>query len=224
MSQDLHDALCREFAKIGKALGNSHRIALLYHLGQAERSVDILARTVGLSLANTSQHLQVLRRAGLVDARKAGQHVYYRLNHDRGTIRLLDSLQDLASRVLPNVNALNAVHAPDSDSVESVSFIELLSKLEAGSVTVMDVRPPEEYVSGHLPGAVSVPLVELDEHLRRLPEANEVVTYSRGPFCLMSHAAAKRLREHKITARRLMDGFPAWKLAGLPVEQGSRIQ
>ena len=179
IGEDRHGELCEQFAKIGKTLANSHRIALLYHLEQGECSVERLARAVGLSVANTSQHLRLLRNAKLVTARRQGQHVYYGLTDATGIMRLLDCLQNLSGRL----NA-NADHVRWRNNASSISFLELLSKLDAGEVMLMDVRPHSEFGAGHLPGAKNIPLPELD-------------------------------------ARRLPEGFPAWKLAGLPVESGA---
>ena len=212
-----HD-LFNQFARVAKALANGYRLELLEYLAQGERSVDALAKVSGLTVANTSQHLQQLRQAGLVATRKEGVNVYYRLNGD-DVVALLGKLRDVAEDHLAEVDRLVAAFLTVRDSLEPVPAGELLERAREGLVTVLDVRPPEEYAAGHLPGAVNIPLVELEKRLKEIDPAREVVAYCRGPHCVLAFEAVARLRGRGVTARRLKDGFPEWKQAGLPVER-----
>lgn len=209
--------LFAEFAKVSKALGSGNRLELLEFLAQGERSVDVLARLAGLSVANTSRHLQVLRQVGLVQARKEGAFVYYSVSGD-GVIRLLSALQEVAQHNVAEVRSIVVAYLDSKDALEPVSVAELAERIRAGLVTVVDVRPKEEYAAGHLPGAINVPLSEIDEHAKAMPRNREIVAYCRGPFCVLSFEAVARLREKGFTARRLETGFPEWKVAGLPIE------
>lgn len=211
-----HD-LFSQFARVAKALANGYRLELLEYLAQGERSVDALAKVSGLTVANTSQHLQQLRQAGLVTTRKEGVSVYYRLTGD-DVIELYNMLRTVAERHLAEVDRLVATYLSVKDSLEPVPADELLARAREGLVTVLDVRPPEEYVAGHLPGAINIPLADLEDNLRDLPEGRQVVAYCRGEFCVLAFEAVARLRERGIEARRLQNGFPEWKQAGLPVE------
>ena len=211
-------ALFAQFARVGKALASANRLELLEFLAQGERSVDALARVSGLSVANTSQHLQQLRQAGLVTARKEGVTVYYSLS-DRDVVALVDKLRDVAERHLAEVEQLVSRYLTVKDDLEPVPSRELLKRARQGLVTVIDVRPEEEYAAGHLPGAVNIPLASLEKQLRDFDREKEVVAYCRGPHCVLAFEAVARLRAKGFEARRLQDGFPEWKLAGLPVER-----
>jgi DNA-binding transcriptional ArsR family regulator len=211
-----HD-LFAQFARIGKALSNPNRLEIIEFLAQGERSVDALAQVASLSVANTSQHLQQLRQAGLVTLRKEGQRVYYRLSGD-DVVLLLNSLRDVADRHLAEVAHLVTSYLDTKDMLEPLLAEELLTRARAGEVTVLDVRPAEEFAAGHLPGAINIPLSELEVRLGELRPDQEVVAYCRGPYCVLSYDAVARLREHGLQARRLKDGYPEWKIAGLPVE------
>ncbi len=209
--------LFAEFARVSKALASGNRLELLEFLAQGERSVDALAKMSGLSVANTSRHLQVLRQAGLVAARKEGLFVHYTVS-GKGVIKLLAALQEVAQHNVAEVAKLVNTYLTSKDSLEPVSVGDLLDRMRSGLVTVIDVRPPEEYAAGHLSGAINVPLAELEKNLGKLPGSREVIAYCRGPFCLMSFEAVARLRSKGLKARRLETGFPEWKVAGLPVE------
>jgi rhodanese-related sulfurtransferase len=209
--------LFNEFARVSKALGSGNRLELLEFLAQGERSVDQLARLSGLSVANTSRHLQVLRQAGLVSARKEGLYVHYSVS-GAGVIRLLAALQEVAQHNVAEVTRIVNTYLTSKDSLEPVSVRDLIARVNEGLVTVLDVRPPEEYRAGHLPGAINVPLAELEAAAERLPREREVVAYCRGPFCVLSFEAVALLRKQGFNARRLETGFPEWKVAGLPVE------
>ncbi len=212
-------ALFSEFARVAKALGNGNRLELLEFLAQRECSVEELAKSAGLRVGNTSQHLQQLRQAGLVVARKQGLKVFYRLRSDEVVV-LLQSLRKVAEQHIAEVNSLVDEFLRAKDQLAPMPREELLEKARAGLVTVLDVRPPEEYRAGHLPGAVNVPLQALQEWLDRLDPAQEVVAYCRGPHCVLAYDAVMALRQRGFQAQRLQDGFPEWKSAGLPVERG----
>ena len=211
--------LFEQFARIGKALGSARRLEILEYLSQAERSVETLARMTGLSVANASQHLQVLRQAGLVQARKDGLYVHYRLAG--GAVdRLVAALRVVGEERLAEVERLVTLYLDAKDDLEPVPAKELMQRARKGLVTVLDVRPPEEYAAGHIPGAINVPLADLRRRWRELPRGREIVAYCRGPYCLLAFDAVAELRKRGRKARRLEDGFPEWRSAGLPVERG----
>ena len=210
--------LFEQFARIGKALSSAKRLEMLEFLAQAERSVEALARMTGLSVANTSQHLQQLRQAGLVEARKEGLCVFYRLAGD-GIVRLLAALRAVGQERLAEVDKLVKLYLDSKDSLEPVPAKELMQRAKKGLVTVLDVRPPEEFAAGHIRGAINVPVAELKKRLNEIPRGQEVVAYCRGPYCLMAFEAVAELRNRGRKARRLEDGFPEWKSAGLPVDR-----
>lgn len=212
-----HD-LFAQFARVGKALSNGNRLELLEFIAQGERSVEELAGVSGLSVANTSQHLQQLRQAGLVYCRKEGLKVYYRLSGE-DVIALLDSVRGVAERHLAEVQQLVQTFLTTRDNLEPLAREDLLQRAREGLITVLDVRPSEEYAAGHVPGAINVPLKELESHLDAFDPSHEIVAYCRGPHCILAFDAVARLRQHGFEARRLEDGFPEWQLAGLPVEK-----
>jgi rhodanese-related sulfurtransferase/DNA-binding transcriptional ArsR family regulator len=210
-------ALFDEFARVGKVLASGRRIELLDVLANGERTVEDLARQLELSVANTSQHLQVLRQAGLVATRREGTSVHYRLAAPE-VFELWRALRTLASSRLAEVERLAAAYLGARDQLEPITRQELARRLEEGDeLVVLDVRPTEEHAAGHLPGAVSIPLAELRERLRELPGDREIVAYCRGPFCAFAHEAIAVLTDAGLTARRLEDGLPEWAAAGLAV-------
>jgi rhodanese-related sulfurtransferase/DNA-binding transcriptional ArsR family regulator len=210
-------ALFDEFARVGKALASGRRIELLDVLANGERNVEVLAGEVGLSVANASQHLQVLRRAGLVSSRREGTSIYYRLAAPE-VLEVWRALRTLAASRLAEVERLAATYLGGRDALEPVTREELARRLEDGDeLVVLDVRPAEEHAAGHLPGAVSIPLPELRRRLRDLPRDREIVAYCRGPFCAFAHEAVEVLTDAGLSARRLEDGLPEWAAAGLPV-------
>lgn len=211
-------ALFAEFATVAQALGHAHRLQLLEQLAQGERGVETLASRVGLSVANASQHLQKLKRAGLVAARRNGKSVLYRLTDD-SVLALMASLRRTAERNLAEVDRIVRGYFDDRDGMEPVSREELLARCRDGLVTVLDVRPADEFSLGHLPGAVNIPLNELEARLGELDPEREVVAYCRGAYCVLSYEAVAALRAHGLQARRLVDGLPEWRAAGLPVER-----
>lgn len=217
-SDNFKQQLFSQFARIGKALGNGFRLEILEFLAQGERNVETLAKLCGLSVANTSQHLQHLRQAGLVTARKEGLHVYYCLADD-GVVALMKVLRQVAERNLAEVDKLVNTYLKVKDELEPIPAEELLQRMRSGLVTLLDVRPVEEYAAGHLPGAVNIPLAELERIWSTLAGSDkEIIAYCRGTYCVLAYTAVEKLRAKGLRARRLEDGFPEWKLAGLPTE------
>lgn len=217
MSTGPKQKLFEEFATIARAIGNAGRIEILEHLAQAEKSVDALAEKVGLTVANTSQHLQHLKRAGLVTSRREGKYVLYRVADD-DVVSLLQLLFRLGEKNLAEVDKVLRGYFRERDSMEPVAHEDLLNRTRDGLVTVLDVRPSDEYQAGHIPGAVNIPLGELESRLSELAEGKEVVAYCRGPYCVLSFEAVAALRKKGLKARRLEDGLPEWRAAGLPLE------
>lgn len=212
-------ALFDAFAAVAKALANGRRAELVDVLAQGERSVDALASEVGQSLANTSQHLQVLARAGLVRSQRDGTRVVYRLASEQ-VERLWATMRDVAADHVAGIDRLAADYLGDRSGLEQVSRTELARRLGAG-VVVWDVRPAAEFEAGHVPGAVSVQPEEIRRRLREVPKDAEVVAYCRGPFCVYADEAVRQLVSKGCTAVRLEDGFPEWRRAGLPVAVGA---
>jgi rhodanese-related sulfurtransferase len=209
------DALFEQFARVGKALSSPKRLELLDLLAQCERPVESLAAAANLGVSTCSAHLQTLKNARLVSTRKDGTKVYYRLAGP-DVAALYGHLQQVAAAHLGDVAAASAAYLGPDDT-EQVDRSELLRRARAGTVTVLDVRPAEEYTAGHLPGAVSVPLAELAARLDDLPPGQDIVAYCRGAYCVLSHDAVRLLTAHGRTARRLVDGMLEWRLAGLPI-------
>jgi len=212
-------ALFVQFAAVAKSLAHAHRLEILEQLAQGERSVEVLAGRTGLSVANTSQHLQQMRRAGIVAARRDSKFVFYQLA-DEAVLNLLAALRRVAERNVAEVDRVIRSYFNDRDSLAPVSRAELLERSRAGAVTVLDVRPPDEFALGHLPGAVNIPLRELEARLSELDPSQEIVAYCRGPFCVLAPQALDILREAGIHARRLDGGLPEWRADGHPVEVG----
>ncbi|MCK5725006.1 MAG: ArsR family transcriptional regulator [Gammaproteobacteria bacterium] len=209
--------LFTQFARVGKALSNANRLELLEFLAQGSRSVESLANVTKLSIANTSQHLQQLRQSGLVTSRKEGLKVYYSLSGD-DVIALLDSLRDVAERHLSDVDKLVNTYLTAKDSLDPIPASELIEKVKQDLVTVLDVRPKEEFEAGHVQGAINIPIEELQQHLKDFEPGQEVIAYCRGPHCILAFDAVAQLRKGGLQARRLENGFPEWKVAGLPIE------
>jgi len=213
------DRLYGQFARIGKALSNPHRLEILELLAQSERTVDSLATEIGLSLANTSQHLQALRQAALVESRKDGLFVYYRLAGAE-VFELSNVLRTVAERRLAELERLVREHFGDRADAEAVPMAELLKRARSHQVVILDTRPASEYVAGHIAGAISVPVDDLHRRLRQLTKGKEYVAYCRGPYCVYADRAVELLRANGRRARRLLDGFPEWRAAGFPVASG----
>jgi rhodanese-related sulfurtransferase len=214
------DTIYKQFSLVGRALASPRRLELLDVLAQGERSVEVLAREVAQPLANTSHHLQVLREAHLVEARKEGLHVYYELA-GADVFELIRIVRLVAARRLAEVERIVRKYLSARDELEAVSPHELLDRVRAGTVIVLDVRPAEEYRAGHIAGARSIPVDELERRLTELGAGQEIVAYCRGPYCVMAYKAIEILRASGHHAQRLVDGFPEWRAEGLPVEASS---
>jgi len=205
-----------QFAELARVLGQGNRLELLQHAAQGERSVERLAQLTGLSLANASQHLQVLRRAGFVRSRRDGKRVLYRLG-DGPVVELLSALRRYAEHSRAEVRGIVSAYFHKLDSLEPVSREALLERLDDGSALLLDVRPEDEFALGHLPGALNIPFAQLEQRLAELPKYAQIVAYCRGPYCVLSFEAVVALRAKGYDVRRLEDGFPEWKAAGLPL-------
>ncbi len=216
---NLKDAIYEQFARIGKAISSPKRIELLELLAQGERTVELLAGEAGLSVANTSQHLQVLKSAHLVEAEKVGLFVTYCLA-DQEVCGFLCSLRALAKKQLAEVEMISKQFLGEREELEQVDRESLLRRIEQGTVIVLDVRPREEYLAGHIPGAISVPLAEMERHLDELPQDREIVAYCRGPYCMLASQAVKLLRARGYRAVSRADSVPEWRLRGLPIDKG----
>lgn len=209
-------SLYKEFALIAKALAHPHRLNLIEHAAQGAMPVEMLAERTGLSVANASQHLRQLREAGLVTAEREGKFVRYRLADD-AILDLLASLQRVAESRRAAVGSIVSGYFDARDTMEPISRAELMARVREGTVTVLDVRPHDEYALGHVPGALCVPLDQLDARLAELDPAQSVVAYCRGAWCVLSFEAVAKLRAHGFDARRLEAGYPEWRAAGLPI-------
>lgn len=211
-------AIYQHLAAVAQALGHAHRLELLEHLAQGVRSVEELSVRAHLTFANTSRHLQILRRARLVETERRGKHVLYRLAGDAEVVAMIKALGELGERNVAEIGRVVTDYFGARDALEPVSRADLLARLHEGLVTVLDVRPDDEFARGHLPSAVNIPLGELERRLSELPRDREVIAYCRGPYCILSFDAVAALRIRGFRVRRLEDGFPEWKAAGLPVE------
>ncbi len=217
--REAKDRLYEQFARTAKAVASPKRIELLELLAQGEHIVEALARATGMGVTNTSAHLQVLRHARLVETRKQGTRVFYRLGGDE-VAGFVAALRDLARARLAEVDRVVQDYFVARDALEPVSRAELVERAARGDVIILDVRPTEEFAAGHIPGALSIPLDQLEAALSRLPKRARIVAYCRGPYCVLAPQAVQRLRAKGFTARRLADGMPEWRLAGLPVAVG----
>lgn len=204
-------------AEIAQAIGEPHRLEILEHLAQGERSVEELSARLGLSVANTSRHLQILRRARLAEPRRDGKRMRYSLVGETDIITLLTVLGRIGERSMAEVQVVMANYFHTRDALEPISRDELLVRMGRGGVTLLDVRPEDEFAWGHLPGAINIPLAVLEQHLTLLPRDQQIIAYCRGPYCVLSVEAAARLRALGFDVRRLADGYPEWKAAGLPI-------
>jgi rhodanese-related sulfurtransferase/DNA-binding transcriptional ArsR family regulator len=215
------DSLYNQFARIGKAISNPHRLELLDLLAQGERSVEDLAREANLPIANASQHLQTLRHARLVDVRREGLYAIYRLADER-VFALTKILRDLAEARFADIDRLVSDYLGDRHQLEAVDAQTLLRRLADDDVLVLDVRPAEEFDAGHIQGAISMPLPELEQRLGELARDKDVIAYCRGPYCVFSDEAVTLLRSRGFQAARLDTGLPDWRLAGYPTEEARR--
>jgi rhodanese-related sulfurtransferase len=211
--------LYEQFARIGKALSNGHRLELLEVLAQGEHSVEELARETGMPVANASQHLQVLRAAQLVDVRREGVYIFYRLADER-VFTLWQAMRQVGEAHIAEIDRIVDTYLHDRNLLQPIGADELLQRLAEDNIILLDVRPVEEYVAGHLPDALSIPVVDLEARLAELPQDREIVAYCRGPYCVFADEAVTLLRTNGYSARRLEQGLPDWRALGLPVESG----
>jgi rhodanese-related sulfurtransferase len=215
--REFKDQLYEQFERAAQALSSARRLELLDLLAQGEWSVEALAAETGMSVANTSRHLQILRAAQVVEVRRGGSYLFYRLADER-VFRVCQALRELAEGRLAEIDRIVQTFLKDRNALDGVSVAELRRRLKDGGVVVLDVRPGGEYRAGHIAGARSVPLAELEARLREIPKDQEVVAYCRGPYCVFADEAVALLRAHGYRARRFELGFPDWKARGLPVE------
>jgi rhodanese-related sulfurtransferase len=211
------DRLFEQFARIGKALSSPKRLEILDLLAQAERTVEEIARETAMPVASASQHLQVLKGARMVEARRQGLYAHYRLA-DEEVFRAWRAVRDLGEVRLAELDRVVETYLKDRATMEAVDAVGLMERLADGSVVVLDVRPEEEYRAGHIPGALSVPVESLAAAPQVLPEDKEIVAYCRGPYCVFSDEAVRALSARGYRASRLTEGFPEWRAAGYPVE------
>ena len=218
--REFKDQLYEQFERVAQALASARRLELLDLLAQREWSVEALAAETGMSVANTSRHLQILRAAQVVEVRREGSYLFYRLADER-VFRVCQALRELAEVRLAEIDRIVQTFLKDRNALDGVSVAELRRRLKDGGVVVLDVRPEGEYRAGHIAGARSVPLAELEARLREIPKDQEVVAYCRGPYCVFADEAVALLRARGYRARRFELGFPDWKARGLPVERVS---
>jgi len=218
---EFKDRLFEQFARIGKALSHPKRLMILDLLAQAERTVEEIVRETAIPVASASQHLQVLKGAWMVESRRKGIHVHYRLA-DEGVFRAWQAVRTLAEIRLAEVDRVVETYLKDRDALEAVGAPALMECLSDESVIVLDVRPEEEYRAGHIPGALSVPVDALEAALQTLPKNKEIVAYCRGPYCVFSDEAVRALSARGYRASRLTEGLPDWRAAGYPVESETR--
>lgn len=205
------------FASLARTLGNEHRLELLELLAQSPQSVEVLATRTGLAFANVSQHLQHLKKAGLIVGHREGKNVRYSLR-DGPIIEAITAIQNLAEHNMAEVKSVIDGYFHRLDDMEAIDMAELMKRLDSESVTLLDVRPEDEYRAGHLPNAVNITMEELESRLSELPPGQQIVAYCRGPYCVLSFKAVQSLRQRGFNVRRLVDGFPEWKAAGYPIE------
>lgn len=213
----LKQQVFEQFSGIARAVAHPVRLELIELLAQGEKTVDRLATALSVPIANASHHLRALRAARLVDTRKAGTFVFYRLSGE-DVFELTRMIRTLGERRLAEVNNVVKSYFSARDELEPVGLDELLERARAGEIVLLDARPPEDYLAGHIAGALSVPVEELEHRLADLPRDKEIIAYCRGPYCVMALDAVRKLRANGLAARRFVDGFPEWRAAGLPVE------
>jgi len=216
--REFKDLIFEQFAKIAQAFSAPKRLEIIDILAQGERDVDTLAKLTSMTTANTSRHLQILKATRLVDIRREGVRIFYRLADD-DVVRCWISLQGLAEKRTAEIREIARQFFEERDSLEPISMSELQKRLRADSAIILDVRPSEEYRAGHIPGAISIPLPELRKRMEELPSDREVIAYCRGPYCVLSVEAVRMLRNAGFKAIRLKEGLPEWRQAGLPVKE-----
>ncbi len=217
--REAKDRLYEQFARTAKALAHPTRVELLELIAQGEVTVEVLAERASISVTKASSHLQVLRRAHLVETRREGTYVFYRLASD-DVARFVATLRDVSRSRLSEVEHVVRDYFGSRDVLEPITRDELIARRAHGDVVVLDVRPADEFAAGHIPGALSIPLEQLDEQLGRLPRDVTIVAYCRGPYCVLAPLAIEKLRAAGLDSRRLADGLPEWRLAALPLSHG----
>lgn len=220
MGREFKDQLHEQFARIGKALSSPRRLEILDLLAQGEKPVEAIAEQTSLSIKNASAHLRELRGARLVETRKEGTYVFYRLAGDR-VFGVLREIQGLARERLTEVDHVTRLYLEDRDGMEPIGAEELRRRMREGEVTILDVRPEDEYRAGHIAGAISLPVPDLERRIAELPGDREVIAYCRGPYCVYAAEAVEALRRAGLRARRMEEGLPDWKARGFPVETGA---
>jgi rhodanese-related sulfurtransferase/predicted transcriptional regulator len=215
--REFKDKVYNELAKISKAMANSHRLEIIELLAQGDFSVEQISTQTNLSVANASQHLQVLKTAQLVEVRRNGNFIYYRLANDN-VFKAWKALRELGVERIASVERLVRDFRKSNFTLESVTIDELVQKIQSGKITILDVRPESEYRKGHIANSVSIPFDQLSARLKELPKRTEIIAYCRGPFCVYADEAVLLLTEAGYKAKRLEDGFPDWKLQNLPIE------
>jgi rhodanese-related sulfurtransferase len=218
-AREFKDAVFNQFARLAQAMCSPKRLEIIDILIQGERDVETIARETNLTVANTSRHLQVLKNAHLVDFRKDGVRAFYRIS-DTAVYNCWKNLQSLAENLLPEVRDAVQRFYREREAMEAISKDELLRRIEKGEAVALDVRPEDEYISGHVRGAISIPLHELKKRLKEIPSRKEIIAYCRGPYCVLAVEAVTILRDAGFKALRLEEGFPEWKSADMPVETG----
>jgi rhodanese-related sulfurtransferase/DNA-binding transcriptional ArsR family regulator len=208
-----------QFARIGKALSSARRLELLEVLAQGEHSVEVLANETGMSIANASQHLQILRAAQLVEVRREGVYIYYQLADER-VFTLWQTMRQVGEARMAEIDRIVDTYLHDRNQLQPIGASELLQRLVEDNIVLLDVRPAEEFIAGHLPGALSMPVAELEARLSELPLDKQIMAYCRGPYCVFADEAVVLLRSYGYSARRLEQGLPDWRALGLPVESG----
>jgi len=216
-SREFKDLIFQQFANVANAFSSPKRLEIIDILAQGEKDVETLSKQVSITFANTSRHLQILKNARLVETKRDGVRIYYRLSDDK-VFNCWKGLQSLAENRVAEIREVLKNFLEERKAMKIISKDELWSRVQSNDVVVIDVRPVEEFNSGHIPGAISIPLVELKDRLNEIPSDREIVAYCRGPYCVLSPEAIKLLRDEGYKAFRLEEGLPEWKEAGLPVE------
>lgn len=215
--REFKDRVFGELAKITNALGNPRRLEVIDLLAQGEKTVEKISSATGMSIANASQHLQILKRATLVDTRRDGNFIFYKIS-DEKVVLIWSLIRELGTQRIADIDKVVKDFRTSRNVFESVTIEQLLTKMEEGSITLIDVRPQEEFTSGHIKGALSIPIESLKESMKRFPQDKEIIAYCRGAFCVFADEAVEFLKKNNFKATRLEEGFPEWKLKGLPIE------
>lgn len=215
--REFKDRVFGELSKITNALGNPRRLEVIDLLAQGEKTVEKISSATGMSIANASQHLQILKRATLVDTRRDGNFIFYKIS-DEKVVLIWSLIRELGTQRIADIDKVVKDFRTSRNVFESVTIEQLVTRMEEGSITLIDVRPQEEFTSGHIKGALSIPIESLKKSMKRFPQDKEIIAYCRGAFCVFADEAVEFLKKNKFKATRLEEGFPEWKLKGLPIE------